>query len=40
MSNKDAELFTTVPDADDERGEWTTEELEAEEAAQIEAVDI
>ena len=33
-----AELFTTAPDADDERGEWTPEELEAEEAAQIEAV--
>lgn len=32
------ELFTTAPDADDERGEWTGEELEAEEAAQIEAV--
>ena len=28
-----AELFTTAPDADDERGEWTAEELEAEEAA-------
>ena len=38
MSDKDAELFTTTPDADDERGEWTPEELEAEEAAQIEAV--
>ena len=37
-SDKDAELFTTAPDADDERGEWTPEELEAEEAAQIEAV--
>jgi superfamily II DNA/RNA helicase len=35
-----AELFTTTPDADDERGEWTPEELEAEEAAQIEAVTI
>lgn len=31
-------LFTTPPDADDERGEWTAEELEAEETAQIEAV--
>jgi hypothetical protein len=37
-SDKDAELFTTAPDADDERGEWTPEELEAEEAAEIEAV--
>ena len=35
---KETELFTTAPDADDERGEWTAEELEAEEAAQIEAV--
>jgi hypothetical protein len=26
-----------VPDADDERGEWTSEELDAEESAQIEA---
>jgi hypothetical protein len=34
----DAELFTTAPDADDERGEWTPEELEAQEAAQIQAV--
>lgn len=25
-----AELFTTTPDADDERGEWTPEELEAD----------
>jgi DNA-binding transcriptional regulator YiaG len=37
-SEMDAELFTNAPDADDERGEWTPEELEAEEAAQIEAV--
>jgi superfamily II DNA or RNA helicase len=37
-SNNDAELFITAPDADDERSEWTTEELEADEAAQIEAV--
>jgi superfamily II DNA or RNA helicase len=36
--DQEAELFTTVPDADDERGEWTVEELEAEETAQIEAV--
>src|SRR5215831_15886771 len=37
VNDKDAELFTNVPDADDERGEWTPEELEAEEVAQIEA---
>jgi len=37
-ANKDAELFTISPDADDERSEWTPEELEAEEAAQIEAI--
>jgi DNA-binding transcriptional regulator YiaG len=34
----DAKLFTTAPDADDERGEWTPDELEAQEAAQIQAV--
>jgi superfamily II DNA or RNA helicase len=39
-SDKDVEFFTTAPDADDERGEWTPEELEAEEAAQIEAVTV
>ena len=33
-----AQLFTTAPDADDERGEWTPEEQEAEEAAAVEAV--
>jgi superfamily II DNA or RNA helicase len=33
----DTALFTIAPDADDERGEWTSEELEAEETAQIEA---
>jgi superfamily II DNA or RNA helicase len=38
IGKRDAELFTTAPDADDERGEWTPEELEAEETAQIEAV--
>ena len=37
-SHKDAELLTSAPDADDDRGEWTPEEIEAEEAAQIEAV--
>jgi len=35
---EEAELFTTAPDADDERAELTPEELEAEETAQIEAV--
>ena len=38
MIDEEARLFTTAPDADDERGEWTAEELEAEETAQIEAV--
>jgi superfamily II DNA or RNA helicase len=36
-TDEEARLFTTAPDADDERGEWTAEELEAEETAQIEA---
>ncbi len=31
------ELFVRAPDADDERGDWTSEELDAEETAQIEA---
>jgi Helicase conserved C-terminal domain/Type III restriction enzyme, res subunit len=31
-------LFTTAPDADDERADWTSEELEADETAEIEAV--
>ena len=31
------DLLTMVPDFDDERSEWTPEELEAEETAQIEA---
>jgi hypothetical protein len=35
--DEETQLFTTAPDADDERGEWTSEELEAEETAQIEA---
>jgi superfamily II DNA or RNA helicase len=30
-------LFTIAPDADDERSEWTSDELEADEKAQIEA---
>ncbi|HEX9733056.1 MAG TPA: DISARM system SNF2-like helicase DrmD, partial [Thermoanaerobaculia bacterium] len=33
----DASLFTSAPDADDERADWTDEELEAEEDAQMEA---
>src|SRR5437016_2658715 len=33
--DNEAELFTAAPDADDERGEWTSEELEAEETAEI-----
>ena len=37
-SEREAELFTTAPDADDERGEWTPEELEAEETAEIESI--
>jgi hypothetical protein len=39
-SDKDADLFTSAPDADDERGEWTQEELEAEEEAQIEIITV
>lgn len=35
---QDDDLFTRPPDADDERGTWTGEELEAEESAQIEAI--
>ena len=34
----DSSLFAVAPDADDERGEWTPEELESDEAAQIEAI--
>jgi superfamily II DNA or RNA helicase len=37
-SDKDEGLFVSAPDADDERGEWTAEELDADEAAQIEDV--
>jgi superfamily II DNA/RNA helicase len=36
--DKDEELFTSAPDADDERGDWTGEELEADETAQIEDI--
>ena len=35
---RDAQLIGTAPNSDDERSEWTPEELEAEEEAQIEAV--
>ena len=38
--DREAELFTTAPDADDERSEWASEEIEAEETAQIEAVTV
>jgi superfamily II DNA or RNA helicase len=37
-SERQSELFTTAPDADDERSEWTPEEREAEEEAAVEAV--
>lgn len=37
-STREGELFATAPDADDERAEWTPEEQEAEEAADVEAV--
>lgn len=36
----DPQFFTTAPNADDERAEWTAEELEAEESAQIEAATV
>jgi hypothetical protein len=39
-SNNDTRLFLTSPDADDERAGWTSEELEAEEATEIEAITI
>ena len=32
------ELFTTQPGADDERAEWTSDELEADEVRQVEAI--
>lgn len=38
--DKGTDLFTSVPDADDERSEWTAEEEEALEAAEIEAADV
>lgn len=36
-NDKDAHLFVSVPDADDERSDWTPEDSDAEEATQIEA---
>jgi superfamily II DNA or RNA helicase len=36
--DKEGDLFTKVPDADDERAEWTPEEIEAEEKVQMEKV--
>lgn len=40
-SEEEAEsLFTQVSDADDERANWTAEELEAEESADMEAVTV
>jgi len=33
---REAGLFITAPDADDERGDWTSDELEAQEAVEIE----
>ncbi|MEX1263841.1 MAG: DISARM system SNF2-like helicase DrmD [Actinomycetota bacterium] len=38
LAGKEASLFTTSADADDERAELTGEELDAEEAAQLQAV--
>jgi superfamily II DNA or RNA helicase len=36
----DENLFVSVPDADDERSQWTAEELDADEATQIEDVTV
>ena len=38
LAEREAGLFLRPPDADDERGEWTGEEVEAEETWQIEAL--
>ena len=38
LGDREATLFLTPPDADDERGEWPAEESEAEESRQIEAL--
>ena len=40
VGDRDADLFITTPDADDERANLTPEELDAEEAAEIEAVTV
>ncbi len=37
-NERDEDIFTTAPDADDERSAWSPEEQEAEEAAAVEAV--
>lgn len=39
-TTNDADLFTTAPDSDDERSEWTPEEQEADEVAAIEAITL
>ena len=36
----DQAILLTTPDSDDERGEWTADDLEAEETAQIEAATL
>lgn len=36
-ADRQMDLLTSTPGADDERGEWTAEDLEAEESAEIEA---
>jgi helicase-like protein/SNF2 domain-containing protein len=38
LAEAEGDLLASAPGSDDERGEWTSEELEAEEAAQVEAV--
>jgi superfamily II DNA or RNA helicase len=38
VSSDQLDLLASAPGSDDEQGEWTPEELEAEEAAQVEAV--
>ncbi|MDE0460314.1 MAG: DISARM system SNF2-like helicase DrmD, partial [Chromatiales bacterium] len=38
LGTREAARFVTTPDAEDERGEWTGEELEAEESKQIAAL--
>jgi superfamily II DNA or RNA helicase len=36
--DQQGQLLTTAPDSDDERGEWTPDELEADETAEIELI--